>query len=68
MFWKSISLRSAAGQLGIGFLKKMSSARRRNCNIQSGSCLKAEICSTISRSRPRRDLNAYWSASWKPYL
>src|SRR6185295_6926972 len=68
MFWKSISSRSAIGQAGIGLRKKISSARRRNWSIQSGSFLYFEICSTISRLRPRLDLNEYCSGSLKPYL
>src|SRR6185437_9047267 len=47
--------------------KEVQRARRRNWSLQSGSSLWAEICSTTSRSRPRRDLKEYCSGSLNPY-
>ena len=43
-------------QFGIGFLKKMSSALRRNSRIQSGSPFIQDISRTIASSRPRLGL------------
>src|ERR687885_2365316 len=68
MLSKSISRRLATGQAGIGLRWKISSARRRNWRIQSGSFLYSEIFSTISRFSPRFDLKNDCSGSLKPYL
>ena len=39
-------------QLGIGVLAKISSDRRRNSSIQSGSFFSREICRMMSGVRP----------------
>src|SRR2546428_3295442 len=54
--------------VGSGFFSHTPSEWRRNARIQSGSDFMWEIVSTISRSSPFRDLNAYSSGSWNPYL
>ena len=67
MFWKSIVLRSAP-QVGSGFFSKISSERRRNWRIQSGSLFIQEISSTTSLLKPFLALKTYCSASKKPYF
>src|SRR5256885_2931165 len=52
MFSKSITERSAP-HVGIGFLLKISSERRRIFVIHSGSCFIHEISLTMSGFRPR---------------
>src|SRR5579862_628288 len=54
-------------QVGSGFFSHTPSEWSRSVRIQSGSLFMWEIISTISRSRPLRDLNAYLSSgSWNP--
>jgi len=67
MFSKSITERSAP-HVGIGFLRKISSERRRMFNIHSGSCFIHEISFTISGFRPRLALKTYSSGTKKPYF
>src|SRR5579864_3744065 len=56
-------------QVGSGFFSHTPREWRRNARIHSGSLFMREIISTISRSSPFRDLNAYASSgSWNPYL
>src|SRR5262245_28906216 len=54
--------------LGIGLLKKISSACSRNWRIQSGSFFMSEIWLTISASRPLRARNTGLASVRKSYL
>src|SRR5690606_41942342 len=54
--------------VGIGFASKIFSAFSRKFSIHSGSFLCAEICRTISSSRPGRALKTGLSSVTKPYL
>ena len=67
MLSKSIPERSAP-QLGIGRLKKWSSALSRNLSIHSGSCLWSEMAATTSGEIPFSVRKTETSTSWKPYL
>src|SRR5262245_3137374 len=67
MSWKSIWFRFPP-HWGSGFFSKISSERRRNWRIQSGSFFIHEISSTISLFKPFLALNTNFSASWKPYF
>src|SRR5262249_32950342 len=50
-----------------GFDSKISSELRRKSRIHCGSPFISEICATMSRSSPLREMNAYLSVgSWKP--
>ena len=67
MFSKSRPERSAP-QLGMGRLRKWSSALSRNFSIHSGSFLCWEIDATTSGDRPFWVRNTETSMSEKPYL